>query len=73
VQAGGEVTVTPGDASGLKVAEPFFVVRAGVATPPGVALLHGLTGRIRYTLASEPLLRQWLRSLRQLIQKRYES
>lgn len=70
-QAGGEVAVDASDSSGRKAAEPFFQVKAFLAARPGVELMHGRSGRIRFELAPEPLLRQWLRKLHQLIQKRY--
>jgi hypothetical protein len=34
-------------------------------------LLHGRGGRIRFELKPEPLLEQWVRRLRQLLQNRY--
>ena len=37
-----------------------------------VRLVHGCSGEIRFTREPLPLLRQWWRNLRQLIQKRYE-
>ncbi len=69
--AGGEVAVDLKDASGLKTAEPFFQVIASVEPAPGAVLLHGRSGRIRFDLGREPLLRQWMRAFRQLIQSRY--
>ncbi len=66
--SGGEVQVS--DTQGMKASEPFFEVKAALAPNPGVARLQGRTGRIEFTLAPEPLLRQWMRSLRQLLQRR---
>lgn len=70
-QAGGEVAVEMTDRSGLRAAEPFFQVIAGLERVPGVALMHGRSGRIRFIADPEPLLRQWSRKLRQLLQRRY--
>ena len=69
---GGTVPVAADDPEGRKAVEPFFEVRAEVAAAPPVALLHGRAGRIRFDLAPEPLLPRWIRSLRQLLQKRYQ-
>jgi hypothetical protein len=66
------VPVAADDPEGRKAVEPFFEVRAEVAAAPPVALLHGRAGRIRFDLAPEPLLPRWIRSLRQLLQKRYQ-
>ena len=68
---GGEVAVDTSDRSGTKTTEPFFEVRATVQDSEGVHLLHGRSGKIRFDLPPEPLLRQWLRKLRQLLQNRY--
>jgi putative peptide zinc metalloprotease protein len=70
-QAGGDVEVAMTDASGMRAAEPFFEVRALLKPADKVALLHGRSGRIRFALPPEPLLNQWSRKLRQLLQKRY--
>jgi putative peptide zinc metalloprotease protein len=71
--AGGEVPVVPSDSKGQKTVEPFFEVRAEVGSLPGVALLHGRSGKIRFDLAPEPLLPRWIRRLRQLLQQRYQA
>jgi putative peptide zinc metalloprotease protein len=70
-RGGGELPVSPQDNSGLRATEPFFEVRAGIVPRPGAALVHGRSGKIRFQLAPEPLLRQWVRKLRQLLQNRY--
>jgi len=70
--AGGEVAVDMQDASGRRTIEPFFEVRAPLPPDAPAVLLHGRTGRIRFTFEPEPLIRQWSRKLRQLIQKRYQ-
>jgi putative peptide zinc metalloprotease protein len=68
---GGQVAVNLSDNSGTQAAEPFFEVRATVQGVPPAELLHGRGGRIRFELRSEPLLDQWIRRLRQLLQNRY--
>ena len=68
---GGEVAVQLTDPSGVRTAEPFFEVRATVQPTGGAAILHGRSGKIRFKLAPEPLLHQWARKLRQLMQKQY--
>lgn len=71
-RGGGDVPVSLNDESGLKAAEPFFQIYANLKPLPGVALLHGRSGKIRFSLRSEPLIHQWARKLRQLLQKRYQ-
>jgi putative peptide zinc metalloprotease protein len=70
--AGGEMPVAMDDPKGLKAAEPFFEVRANVAATNLIAYLHGRSGKIRFDADWEPLLPRWIRSLRQLLQKRYQ-
>jgi putative peptide zinc metalloprotease protein len=69
---GGPVRVALDDASGVRAAEPFFLVVARVAPGAQAALLHDRTGVIRFSLPWEPLLWQWARSFRQLLQERYQ-
>ena len=71
-QAGGDMPVATDDPRGVKSAEPFFELRAEVAGTNAVAYLHGRSGRIRFDADWEPLLPRWIRSLRQLLQKRYQ-
>ena len=70
-RAGGEVPVSMADESGLAAAEPFFQIYANLVPLTEVALFHGRSGKIRLSLHPEPLLKQWVRKLRQLLQKRY--
>jgi hypothetical protein len=51
--------------------EPFFEVRAYLAPQPQCQLVHGQRGVARLDLPWEPLLSQWVRSLRQLFQRNY--
>jgi putative peptide zinc metalloprotease protein len=68
---GGEIAVVPQDSSGKRTIEPFYEVRAVVATTPDVSFLHGRSGKIRFFLGYKPLLWQGWRRLLQLFQKHY--
>lgn len=68
---GGEVAVQLDDASGMRAMEPFFELRATIQARPGVAILTGRSGKVRFDLAPEPLLKQWGRQFMQLLQKHY--
>jgi putative peptide zinc metalloprotease protein len=70
--AGGEVATSLRDQTGAQAAEPFFELRAIVEPREGVRLLHGRSGKIRVELRAEPLLSQWHRKLRQLLQRKYQ-
>lgn len=69
---GGEVAVSIEDETGLQAAEPFFQIYADVEPAPGAVLLHGRSGKLRFTLSPKPLLVQWVHQFRQLLQKRYQ-
>ena len=69
---GGEMPVAQNDPEGRKASEPFFEVRARVQEPETVRFLHGRSGKIRFKMEPAPLLEQWIRRLRQLLQKRYQ-
>jgi hypothetical protein len=51
--------------------EPFFEVRVFLEPQPQVQLVHGQRGVARLDLPWEPLLSQWVRSVRQLFQRNY--
>jgi len=71
--AGGDVPVAnENNAQGDHTVEPFFEVRGDIVARADVVLLDGRSGRARFRLEPEPLLPRWFRSLRQLLQKRYE-
>lgn len=70
-RGGGEVPVELNDTSGVRAAEPFFELRATLPPDAAALFLHGRSGKIRFQLAPEPLLHQWVRTLRQLLQKQY--
>jgi putative peptide zinc metalloprotease protein len=70
-RGGGDVPVVLNDPNGLRAAEPFFELRATIQPQGHPAILHGRSGKIRFQLAPQPLLQQWYRKLRQLIQQRY--
>jgi putative peptide zinc metalloprotease protein len=71
-RSGGGLTTAEDDPTGRQATEPFFEVRADLHPDDRVRLVHGCSGEIRFTREPLPLLRQWWRNLRQLIQKRYE-
>lgn len=71
-QAGGEVPVNARDPEGRQTAEPFFEVKAALPPTPDVGYVHGRSGKIRFKLSPAPLLEQWIRRLRQVLQKRYQ-
>lgn len=72
IRGGGDVAVSLSDETGLQAAEPFFQIYATVDHPPGVILLHGRSGKLRFSLNPTPLLFQWWHKLRQLLQRRYQ-
>lgn len=69
---GGEVAVSPRDETGLKATEPFFLIIAQVKKNPEVRFFQGRSGKLRFSMHPAPLLVQWGRSFRQLLQKRYQ-
>jgi putative peptide zinc metalloprotease protein len=71
-RGGGDVAVDVRDSGGVRTAEPFYQVRALLSGHTPAALFHGRSGRVRFQLVPEPLLRQWGRAFRQLLQKRYQ-
>lgn len=71
-RSGGALATVEGDETGRRATEPFFEVRADLRPGEEVILVHGCSGEIRFTRDPLPLLRQWWRNLRQLVQKRYE-
>lgn len=71
-QAGGPVATTARDPEGRQAVEPFFELRGDLAPGSGATLLHGRAGKIRLDLPNEPLLPRWIRTLRQLLQRRYQ-
>ena len=71
-QGGGELAPAKSDPHGLRSAESFFEVRADLPSDPGVRLVHGRSGRIRFDLPAEPYLQQWVRLFAQFLQRRYQ-
>jgi putative peptide zinc metalloprotease protein len=72
--AGGLTPVAADDESGMTSAEPFFEVRIDVdeATGRAGALCSGQRVVVRFEMPARPLAVQWIRSLRQLLQRRFE-
>ncbi len=71
-RGGGEVSVSLKDQTGLQAAEPFFQIYAEIPSDQGAVLLHGRSGKLRFTLDPNPLLFQWAHLFRQFLQKRYQ-
>jgi len=69
---GGEVPVSMEDDTGLQATEPFFQIYATIKSTREPMLLHGRSGKLRFTLNPKPLLAQWIHAFRQLLQKRYQ-
>jgi putative peptide zinc metalloprotease protein len=69
---GGDIAVVPGDSAGVRTTEPFYEVRADVEQGRDALLLHGRSGKIKFTLGYKPLLWQGWRKIRQLVQKHYQ-
>ena len=71
-RGGGDVPVALSDETGLLATEPFFQIYAYLDPVPDVTYLHGRSGQLRFTLEPQPLLQQWIRKFRRLLQKRYQ-
>jgi putative peptide zinc metalloprotease protein len=71
-QGGGAIATRQDDTSGTRAAEPFFEIRASLEPGADVDLRQGRAGKLRCTLPWRPLLSQWYRSLRQLVQRRLQ-
>lgn len=70
--AGGVVPVSGKDESGRSAIEPFFQIYGKLAAQSFADLHHGHSGQILFPLRPEPLLSQWIRTFRQLLQRRYQ-
>jgi putative peptide zinc metalloprotease protein len=69
---GGDIAVRNDDKSGTKSAESFFELRATMDPLTSAQLFHGRSGKLRCELPRRPLLSQWYRTLRQLLQRRFQ-
>lgn len=68
---GGPVETAADDTTGAKAAEAFFLVVLELAGAEDAAVLHHRTGVARFDLRWQPLMVQWVRSFRQLLQERF--
>ena len=66
---GGDIATTGED---MDAAEPFFKVTVSIASHSDVVFVHGMTGKIRFRLQNEPLLRGLVRRALQMLQSRYK-
>ncbi len=71
-RGGGDLAVSVKDETGTRASEPFFQIYADIVPTPEVLLLHGMSGKLRFTLKPRPLLFQWGHLFRQMLQKRYQ-
>lgn len=73
IAGGGDIAVQASDPNGVMAAEPFFRIHAPFHKEHSqeASLCHGRLGVMRLTLAPKPLLEQWERGLRQLLQRRF--
>lgn len=69
--AGGSMRVDTQDQSGMQAAEPFFEVHIALDEKEASQLRAGQRVVARFEMPDQPLLLQWLRSVRQLIQQRF--
>ena len=69
---GGEIAVSPNAEGGQQALESFYEVRALVPDAPEVVFVHRQTGWLRIPLAPASGLEQLVRSVRQVLQKRYQ-
>lgn len=70
---GGDIQVARDDVSGEKSVEAFFEIRADILNGENdPKLLHNRTGHLRIVLPDVPLGEQIVKSIRQLMQKRYQ-
>ncbi|KKL46897.1 hypothetical protein LCGC14_2340960, partial [marine sediment metagenome] len=68
---GGPVVTASDDRRGLKAAERFFEIRVAPDPNSGVKLLSGQRVVVRFETSRKPLMVQWWRALRQLLQRRF--
>lgn len=68
---GGNVRVDQRSRTGTRAKEGFFQVHADLEQPRTLRCFHGRSGTVRFDLAKKPLLVQWWRALRQMLQRRY--
>ncbi|MEM6550615.1 MAG: PqqD family peptide modification chaperone [Planctomycetota bacterium] len=77
--AGGQIATDPTDPQGTTAAEPYFEIviepelgEAADAEQVAWAMQHGQTVVVRFSLPDKPLLQQWYRSARQVLQRRFQ-
>jgi putative peptide zinc metalloprotease protein len=71
-QGGGDIAISTEDGSGVIAKEPFFLIKAKLAKQNNSKLLHLRSGMILLELPAIPLYSQIYRSIRQVLQKRYQ-
>ncbi len=71
VQAGGTIRTSPRDEHGTLAQEPVFEFRIECQSSGPVTIMPGQRVVARFSLPPKPLVRQWYRSLTQLLQRRF--
>jgi hypothetical protein len=69
--AGGSTAVKQTEQGRIQTAERIFEVRIGLAPGQAIRIMAGQRVLVRIRLGSEPLLKQWYQSARQLFQRRF--
>lgn len=69
---GGEIAVSQQPNKQNESKDPFFRIIANLKLDEASSAIHGQSGLVRIQVGSTPLLWQWERSLRQLLQNRFQ-
>ena len=69
---GGKIATSFQDSGGLMTQEPFFLIIAYLNQTEKVSLIHGRSGKINIEFSAKPVYYQLYKSIKQLLQKRYQ-
>jgi putative peptide zinc metalloprotease protein len=69
-KSGGEIQTDEKDPHGIKAVEPFFLMTGELSSPENKALFHHRRGVMRVHVGYRPLLWQWSRLLKQILEAR---
>lgn len=72
-QSGGEIETDPQDRFAVQAIEPFFLMTGEIRDPSHPSLFHHRRGVLRVHVGYRPLLWQWTRALRQLLEARLKN
>lgn len=70
--AGGPVETRQDDEQGMRVVEPYFLLVCDLPEGSVIPYYHNRVGTARFVLPWQPLLIQWIRDFRQLLQSRFQ-